>query len=225
MRVVYIYVEGKSDLLFMCHFLNTFFKFQFQFDSKSWKGLHKTENELEIVLQTLTPKDGFGGIDNKKITDLINEIKTYNNPKGIDSILIIDSDTTTHNNPKGGFKSREEYLNNFKKEANFDFFLIPTHEEDGNLESILDVIVCEKGRDFYGHLTKYIDKLLTLEGEKRPQYIIDNPKLEKEKIGWYIYMMEGKASKNNKNEINPNLWDLSTEKLNPLRKFFKNIFK
>ncbi len=224
MRVVYIYVEGKGDLLFISHFLNISFGFELKFDSFVWNAKYKEENTIEIVLQTITPKTGFGGIDSKNIKNLINHIRTVNNQMGIESILIIDADTTNHNNPKGGFQSRKEYLENLKKDVEFKFFIVPNHQENGNLESILDAIICKRGKDFYAFLTTYINGLLSLEGDKRPQYIVENPKLDKEKINWYVYMMEGRGSKSNQNAINPDLWDLETETLKPLKDFFNGIF-
>jgi hypothetical protein len=219
MRTIYIYVEGKNDLIFVCQFLKAILSYDFKLDLKFWKANFTDSKALALQVQTITPKEGEGGIDARKISALIKEIKTVNSPKGIESVLLIDADTENHNHPKGGFQSRNEYLANLKKEAEFKYFIVPTHEENGNLESILEHIICDNGKDFYACLNEYISSLLKLTGDSRPQYIIENPNLTKEKIGWYIYMMEGRSKKHLSGLQNSGLWNFTTEKLEPLKKF------
>lgn len=225
MRTINLYVEGKSDLIFLCQLLVHVCKFDLKLDLRTWKASYSIPGKMILSVQTITPKDGEGGIDAKKIQSLVKEIQTVNMPKGLESVLFIDADSDKHVHPKGGFISRDEYLKKLQKEATFEYFIIPTHSEDGNLETILDDIVCDRGKDFYTCLTKYVDGLLALTGVSRPQYIIDNPQLTKEKIAWYVYMMEGKDKKVASGLQNAELWNFQSSKLTALTDFLKKLFQ
>lgn len=223
MRTINMYVEGKSDLIFLCQLLSKFYDWDIRLDLKKWEGTFHNPKILSINIRTISTKEAEGGIDSKKIRDLITEIRTVNEPKGIESVLFIDADTDAHIHPKGGFVAREEYLKKFQETAKFRYFIIPTHADDGNLESVLDEIICEKGKDFYTCLTIYVNGLLELKDDSRPKYIVKNPKLNKEKISWYIYMMEGGDRACASGLQNSELWNFDSEKLKPLKTFFDSL--
>jgi hypothetical protein len=225
MRVIKIYVEGKSDLFFLIHLLESMFEYKFLVDARKLQAFYSSANEIALSIGTFTSQDGQGGIDSTKINAVLKQINDVDSKLGIESVFLIDADTDQHVNPPGGVLARTKHMEELRKLADFKYFLIPNHSVDGNLETILQSIICNKGQNFYKCLHNYAESLLALNEDDRPMYVKENPKLQKERIGWYIYMMEGKGKKTEKNKINPELWNLNAEILKPLKGFLNSVIK
>lgn len=220
MRQINIYVEGKSDIAFVSHFLKHNYSFEFAFDRT--RLVATCCQEVAISILTLKPSSGDGGINRKAITNLIKEITTANIPVGIESIILLDTDTDQHNDPKGGFLNRSEYLNSLIKNEKIKFFLIPNNKDDGNLESLLGDAISKNGKTFYNCLCNYVNCLSKIT-EQRPKGIADIKDFNKTKLDWYTYIMLGKDANHN-NYLDVELWDLQTASLAPLKAFFDSIF-
>ncbi len=225
MRIIKIYVEGKSDLFFLIHLLESMFEFKFKVDTPKLQASHSKENELSLSIGTFTTQEGHGGIDSTKINSVLKQINDVDSKLGIESVFLIDADTDQHVNPPGGVIARTKHMEELHKLTDFKYFLIPNHSIDGNLETILQSIICKKGQNFYRCLHDYAESLLALHEDDQPMYVKENPKLQKERIGWYIFMMEGRRKKREKSEINPELWDLNAEILIPLKRFLNSVIK
>lgn len=226
-RVVHIYVEGKGDLIFISHFISKRFNIEFFHKKEGLEANSKTGVPINLKLLVVEPKNG-GGIDNRKIKELMNEISSTIEKLGIESILLLDADTDKHKKPPGGFKARTEFLETYKKEVNFDYFLIPNHSENGNLEDLLKAIISENGKPFFECLKKYMLCLQQLPKDKTPRGIMDISDFSKEQMAWYTYMMQGSKNRNTGVERDYSLeeiWDLESESLSPIYTFLKNVLK
>ena len=225
MRIIKIYIEGKSDLFFLIHLLESMFDYKFVVDDHKLKACHIKKDEISLSIGTFSTQEGHGGIDSKKINAVLKQINDIDSKLGIESVFLIDADTDEHVNPPGGVIARNKHMEELRKLTDFKYFLIPNHSINGNLENILQSIICKKGQNFYTCLNSYAESLLALHEDDRPMYVKENPKLQKERIGWYIYMMEGRGKKKEKSKINPELWDLNAEILKPLIGFLNSVIK
>ena len=222
MREVVIYVEGPGDLILITHLLDFHFQINLKVDDSQLSG-DVNENGLKLVVRVFDVDSGNGGIDSRKIRELVEEIKRTNIPLGIKSALIIDTDTPDHSNPKGGFAHRKNYLNDLCDGTDISYFLVPNNQDDGNLETLLDEIVSANGLPYYRCLQGFITCLAILKGEQIPPKLVGKH-WEKTKLEWYAFNMDGSNSRNPvRNYQDGDLWDLNAISLNPLREFLAQI--
>ncbi len=230
-RVINLYVEGKGDMGFISQFITSRFGIEFDIDFDNLKANSITDSPFKLNLRVYDSESGNGGIDGTKIQDLVEEINTVNQPTGIESLLLLDADTDKHKNPIGGCEERKKYLERLKQNENFEYFLIPNHCDDGNLEDLLNSIISEKGTPFYSCLGDYVNGLKGLPEGKIPQGVIEITDFSKTQIEWYTYMMLGKSNQSNKKTgvirdyLKDELWDLNSSSLDPLFEFLKKNFE
>ena len=195
--MVKIFVEGKEDKFF----IDTLIGFHFP-DRK---------NNFEIIptggwTKLLSPK-GFNPT-----------IKEYND-QGFKVLVIFDADAA----PEGGFSKRLESI--LKKKADysleFEVFLFPDNQSDGDLELLLEQIVNDEHRAILNCFQSYEDCLnesaqnyqLPIRKSKIYAYVDAFPKSQKEKEdfkkGDFLFS-------------NESIWSLNSTKLNPLVEFIKN---
>ena len=225
MRVVNIYVEGNGGIACTGQCIYKHFNIKFDYEFDRMQASSEESAELNVNLRVLDASGTSGGIDSKKISSLINEISSVNIPRGIESILLIDADTPEHSHPPGGYQQRTEYLNKLRETTEFDFFLIPNNSDDGNLEYLLSQIISEDGLPFYSCLSSYIECLKALDDDTAPQGVQEIADLDKERFGWYVYMMQGKgkAVESPRDYLQTDYWNLSAPALEPLRSFLEEV--
>jgi len=72
-------------------------------------------------------------------------------------VVILDSD----NPPHAGFTQVRDSLNSFKVDNNleFDYFLLPNHNDDGNLENLLELIINNSHEALFSCFDDYVNCL------------------------------------------------------------------
>ncbi len=219
-----IYLEGKSDILFLSLVIGNILNKELQFNKERNKCTINGDNCV-VNLNTFDLKGDGGGVSEKSLLSLISHIKTVDLKLGIKSVIILDTDTPNHQDPKGGFIERDKYLKEKIDNENIPYFLIPNNKENGNLETLLENLVSSNGEPFFNCLKKYVNCLQSLENPIPPgiSRIMD---FRKTKIEWYIYMMLEKNSPQNKeNNLThlKKLWNLTHDDLLPLIEFLNKI--
>lgn len=218
MKEVNIYVEGQGDLILIAHLFDFHFQIKLRLDDSQLFG-DVNENNLKLVVRVFDVDSGNGGIDNRKIRELVEEIKRTNIPLGIKSALIIDTDTPDHSRPKGGYTHRVQYLSELCEGTDISYFLVPNNRDDGNLETLLNEIVSNNGLPYYRCLQEFTTCLANLESDQVPPKLSEEH-WEKTKLKWYAFNMDGSNSRNPaRNYLDSDLWDLNASSLNPLREF------
>jgi len=210
--MIKIFVEGKSDEIFI--------KAYIQFLNND--GVAKP---FEIV--NLGGKDKIRKGKKAKPKNVAALQKVYqqfdeNTENGGINLIIFDADRD--------FKKRQKEINALKETANIDFdlFLFPNNQSQGDLEVLLENIVNPQHRqllDFFDTYTNSIQSLLD-KNAQLPYAIPDR----KTKI--YAYITSFKRSEED-NELlkkgnyfydNPIFWDLKASYLNRLKIFLQKYF-
>lgn len=218
-RIVRVYVEGQGEINFLTQLIYHHFKKVVKVEASGLKANFE-DDQLRLVIQVIDSQSGHGGINPKKMQKLFNEIQT-NQLIGIETFIILDADTANHK-PAGGFLKRKEYLEGYRTKGDFKFFLIPDNNSDGNLETLLNTMISEKGKPFYGCLDSYIN---CLEQLSTPPPGLVKYDLKKAKFEWYVFnMINKKKSKSTVRNYKEDIWDLDTLGLQPLVGFIKKIF-
>ena len=189
-------MKGKEDKLFIEALIG------FHFPNR--------KNDFEIIptggwTKLLSPK-GF----NPQIKDF--------NDQGFKVLVIFDADTA----PGGGFGKRLGDILEKKKEHSLEFevFLFPDNQSDGDLESLLEQIVNDEHRAILDCFKNYEECLTGLQHYQLPirkskiyAYIDAFPKSREEKE---------KFKKGNFLFSNESMWNLNSTKLKPLVEFISN---
>lgn len=142
MRTIKLYVEGKGDFLFVIHLLEAMFGYKLSIDIRKLQAHYSEHKKIYLSVGTFTTQEGHGGIDSTKINAVLKQINDVDSRLGVESVFLIDADTKHHVNPPGGIEARSKHMEELKKSTDFKYFLIPTNEIDGNLETILQSIIC-----------------------------------------------------------------------------------
>ncbi|MCC7318245.1 MAG: hypothetical protein IT219_06895 [Bacteroidales bacterium] len=222
-----IYVEGEGEICFFSILLKHHFDYNLQFQKVGdYTNMIYKSDYFTVNLRPFNLDLVGGGIDGKKIRQVANEIK-INIEKKETNILIIDADTESHK-PAGGFNNRYKYLEGLKLEfgIEFYFFLIPDHNNQGNLETLLENLVSEKGKPFFKCLTNYSSCLAELLKIQVPVELNRVDDFNKKKFEWYIYNMLGtkyanETSLSKRDYTRNELWNLDSDSLLPLLNFLK----
>ena len=223
-------MEGQGEIRFFSILLEKHFGFNFSSnDNKKKINMVYESSDFIINLRPFNKDSEAGGINSKKIRDVANQIRDEKeiniNKTYIFYMLIIDADTEKHK-PAGGFEARDKYLKQIKLDYDIDFkfFLMPNHSSSGNLESLLDKLISEKGKPFYKCLTNYSNCLEQLIKEEIPVKMSDYD-FNKKKFEWYIYSMledsRAESSLSKRDYSRDDLWNLDSEALTPLLTFLK----
>lgn len=213
MRELILYVEGPGEVHFISQFIEYHFnEFRFSF-GKERKNSRADNQGLELRIQSLE------GISAKRIQSLVKEIKS-NEELGKECVLIIDADTEEHKKPAGGCKNRLSYCQKLKEDhgLDFKFFVIPNGKDDGNLETLLESAVSDKGKPFFNCLNNFRSCANASEIKSKEIKI-------KEIFEWYELMIHGngKETKQTSRVYYPSeLWDLNRPGLHPLKIFIES---
>lgn len=189
-----VYVEGNDKMLIqalLCHHLK----------------LGNSEFEIDTL---------DGGLSSLvKLPQRLRE----NIDNGEKVIVILDSD----NPPHAGFTKVYEELNSFKEEHSleFDFFLLPNHNDDGNLEDLLESMINSSHEALFACFEGYVT---CLNNNNVGHFHLP---VKKTKIYAYVDTLtpvnQKKLIRNGNYQFdNGHYWDLGSEGLNNLIEFLNN---
>lgn len=130
---VKIYVEGINDVVFLGTYLQEVLGFEGDNNPKDKIHLFQTATTRVQLL-------ALGGVSNLKDNIIQQEIQE-DFEDGIKTLIILDADNE-HN--EGGFAIRKTAVEAIQSNLPFEYFLIPNHEEDGYLETLLGKIIVEE---------------------------------------------------------------------------------
>jgi hypothetical protein len=204
--MIKIFVEGKGDKIFLKAYiefllkeghLNATVSFEF-IDLKGWTNIGTVNN-------TFIENSDFGGIN----------------------LVILDAD---HPSNQGGYTKRLIDIEAIKSKNAliFDLFLFPNNETDGDFETLLEAIVNQKHNGLLKCFTAYEDCIAkhNLPDAK----VIYNLPIRKSKIYSYIDAFPKSRSEKEKFKLgdyffaNPELWNLYSASLDPLKSFLLQAF-
>jgi len=214
MQKYLIIVEGKADIIFLRDYLIALY-----LDLKIIKNFTK-KNKREIVLKSdkieikILIAGGYTAIKDDKF---LKSMETYIDDEY--KILVIqDADDPTKDD--GGIENRMKYLD--KIDVEFETFLFPNHQDNGDLETLLlGIIDKSKYVNFLNCYTKYISCIKDMTQKDFINELLDN----KNRVFSYFtsyYGMEN--SKEENREYTKEYWDFNSDYLKRLKEFLeKNI--
>ncbi len=215
-----IIVEGLADAVFindLIHIMNSSIQEKFiKLKNIKVKGIYKiSENPLIKILIA----GGCTTIELVKTQILEHQDQGYN------ILMIQDADDDVKDKVNGGFKKRMSYLDEIKKQHNLNFntFLFPDHNNDGDLETILLSIVNEeKFAPFLSSYSSYTKEICTFSIQKHADELLEN----KNQVYGYCQVYTGmKLSSEKDRDYKSIYWDLASENLNSLKSFLKKELK
>lgn len=202
-------VEGPADLSFFKSYLKHLFP-ELKIDEKA-KKISLESEKIKIVLYST---GGFANIITSRpaIEMHVDE--------GYDLLVIQDTDSKAIDH--GGLEARIKYLEGIKESTSFTFetFLLPNHDDDGDLETLLMSIAnkteFKASYDCYKALLEckknFADKESFIEMSKEKSIIYD-----------YEMSYNGKDKAKEKNrEYDKKFWDFNHISLMPLKKFLND---
>jgi hypothetical protein len=204
--MIKIFVEGKGDKAFLKAYiellqreghLNTTASFEF-IDLKGWTNIAKVNN-------TFIENSDFGGIN----------------------LVILDADNPSN---QGGYTKRRIDIEAIKAENDliFDLFLFPNNETDGDFETLLEFIINQKHNGLLKCFTAYEDCIA--KHNPADSKAIYNLPIKKSKIYSYVDAFPKSRSEKEKFKqgdyffANPELWDIFSASLKPLKSFLLKAF-
>lgn len=139
--------------------------------------------------------------------------------------MIQDADDDVKDKVNGGFKKRMSYLDDIKKQhkLNFNTFLFPDNNNDGDLETILlSIVNKEKFAPFLSSYSSYTKEVCNFSIQKHADELLQN----KNQVYGYCQVYTGmKLSSEKDRDYKSIYWDLASESLNSLKSFLKNELK
>lgn len=218
-------VEGIADAVFLRDYLHFLFEKNTNFialDKIKAKKLNEKEKaKLQVFTKPIVTIYSMGGCS--KI-DLIVEpiLKHYQGYK-----LLIIQDADDESKDFGGYENRIDYLKGKQKEhdLSFEIFLLPNNNDNGDLETLLMQITDkDKFAQFIQAYQEYIDKVKLFSPIKdKFEQELSEPK---SKIYSFICSFEGnEKAKEGLRNYNSDLWNLTTDKLDPLKRFIIESLK
>jgi len=209
-----VFVEGKADAAFLRDCL------LYLFENKSIR-VEKDESKDKILL-TENTEIKINVVEGFAAQNLKTRIETASK-KGIKTMVVLDADSQKKDHKFGGYERRINYLNHFKKENNieFDVFLFPNNQEDGDLETLLlQIAHPEKYKPYFDCYEKYIHCLQTIADEQFSNELFE----DKNKIYSYMrayYGMQNAKEENRK--YTPEFWNFTHKAILPFFDFIKKM--
>jgi len=215
MTKLFIFVEGKADVIFLRDFLSFCYKdLEIKFKkNKNYKldcNLLKENLEIKII-------EGGG-------YTLVESAKTLFENHIVDGYkIIVIQDADNPNKQDGGVELRLEYLLNIKRKLNLEFevFLFPNNEKDGDLETLLLQIV---NQDYFAKsfncYKKYSDCVKQIADIEFGDELLEDKNL----IFNYFRTFNGMENAKEVNRIfNEDYWCFTSETLSPLKSFLEKL--
>lgn len=235
-----IHVEGEGEVVFFAYLIHDMYpSTSFEFSDENMRAVIKYEGNRAIEVLAM------GGIDPKKLDRTFAELK-YSTQEGVESLLVIDADSDDpSHSPPGGYENRREYIESKKKDHGLDelpFFIIPEPEKSGNLESLLEQVISDKGKSTYDCITMYLECLVNINDEQRPtfvkeklcvkdgagKFLIKQSSMRKIGLEYYVYLMLGdkkarrKTHSTGRDYSDPDIWDMRSDGIRQIRDFLFN---
>jgi hypothetical protein len=192
-----IIVEGISDVVFIEQIIRGVLKLDCP-DIIKLEGKDKLKTKIELFKNL------------KLATEKSNSDDTL--------FLIIQDADSYHekNNPTGGYPNRKKYLTELLDHININYqlFLFPNNQNDGELEDLLIEIAQNKA--VFAYFDTYQNCI-----QKLP--LVVNSSNIKTKVYAYFTALEGEenAKLERRNYLNSQLWNLEAEGLQPLLHFLR----
>ncbi|MCU0352810.1 MAG: hypothetical protein MUD08_03580 [Cytophagales bacterium] len=194
-RPVLIFVEGDGDELFIKKYLEF----------------------LSLPVVEIVATGGF-----KKLSSEVVRNRFFaNTDAGGINLVIFDADRDTND---GGFEKRKNHLTGQKADLKLEFelFLFPNHQEDGEFENLLEKIIADKNRFVLDCFDTYLSCLQTRNSEYKD---LNLPPVKSKMYSYWDVLPKSRSQKEafkNKGERfyhDPNFFDLNHPYLEPLKSF------
>lgn len=209
-----ILAEGKSDIVFIRDYLLFNYDIlEIAKDDKKEKILKYNDTLIKIV--------AVGGytVITKHLNTKFQEIKDSDY-----KILIIqDADSVSFEN--GGIDKRTEYLDKIKKELEIEFetFLFPNNEDEGDLETLLlQIVNLEKFSRSINCYEKYAKCCEAISEKKYSEELLQSKSLVYNYFRTYNGMEKAKEENRKFHSV---YWNFSNEALRPFNLFINRIFE
>ncbi len=161
-------------------------------------------------------------------TNLKNANNTFqeNSDLGGKNIVIFDADSQLNN---GGFGIRKKEIEKIKVENNlvFDLFLFPNNVNDGDFEILLETIINQKHVGLLECFSNYEECISKYNNPNSP--LLYKLPIRKSKIYSFVDAFPKSKGENKKFKEgdypfqNNEMWNLLSDKLNPLKEFLQGL--
>ncbi len=215
MSGIYIYTEGIADVKFLKDFIEYNFFNKEDLQKLDTKNREFKNDQYKFSIKSI---DGIGNLEK-----IINSVKEKSDA-GMEILFIFDADRDINN---GGFSVRKEEVEKILQTysiENYEIFLFPNNENDGDLEDLLSSIINAKNNGIFECWDGYENCLSNKEGN----YTLP---ARKTKVYAYLEALLGKTNdskklikEENRNYKNEDHWTLNHKKAEPLKIFLEKYF-
>lgn len=204
----HIYVEGKNDRVFLTSFLEEVLGLKVTITGNVKKQVFKfsgakLEGQISILGTWAAIKQPF--FQNQFTANKEDDIRT---------LLLLDADKSSN---QGGFTVRKNEVEIIKAIADFEYFLVPNHQDDGYLETIFRNILVEANQGLLDCIDANENCLRTASDQlAREINLFPLKSAEKAKFSYLRRLLKDLENKNFKDNT---VWDLNHSYLDPLKTF------
>jgi len=215
MKQFHIFVEGDADIKFLYDYIEEIFSISLNAKINRKGGIEpKTLHCIQATNGWTVFKSDAGATFRDKMKE--------NTSNGIINLVVFDADTSKNG---GGFADRKQEIDEWKAkyELNFELFLFPNNQDDGELENLLENIINPQNAPVFDCWQKFEDCLPTKTTcTKNPLTI----PAKKSKIYAYMEVLLGESNSEKDKAKDPNRdfkktehWDLTAKAIEPLKDF------
>jgi hypothetical protein len=209
MSNVQIFVEGVTDQKFLQDIV------------EEWYGIKLTLGKLGKPGGDIISLDGKDAFDSPTKLGFINKLFEYLSKDNKQAIVLFDADTFHLNHAK---------LSTHSERLNFNYFLFPDHQRDGEIETLLEDIICPANQIIFNCWADFENCLSQQETLSTTSGRFTTP-ANKTKIYAYVETLVGDSEKEkikdrNRDYRNQNHWNLDPAHppLKPLKEFLDPFF-
>jgi hypothetical protein len=153
------------------------------------------------------PAKRIQSVKGKDSLHLYKEQFQKSSDSGIMNLVIFDADTSFQEHCKKLEEQRTEL------KIDFDYFMFPNHQDEGDLEVLLERISMRDNQFVFDCFEQYMTCLSSSKLEKL------NLPARKTKIYAYLDVLGAKAKVGERNYLDPKLWDMNSQALTALHTF------
>ena len=211
MIVARIYVEGTNDRAFIKSFLEIILGLKVTISGKGKKQIFTFKGNNvkgEILL--------LKGWRNIRTPFFQNQL-IANTEENIKNVLLLDADMPSND---GSFVVRQSEVDAIRTDIDFEYFLIPNHQDDGYLETILRAILVDANKGLLDCIDSNESCLRSAtNGLEREINLFPEKGAEKVKFSYLRRLLK---DLDNGNFNDSTIWDLNHAYLIPLKEFLSN---